>query len=397
MLVLTYELSNKMNFDYYFQATEESFATEKQEMLDRIDELRNHWEEIIQLDRSTSQKCDELCELKNMLSKNHLQILRTREEMLNAKFLNCKLQFLNRLLQNEIYRLLPYADEGSSTIDYKISLDLENYGKANKMKIQPDEKFKKELESIYKEWIELTAIQKQVIEEEKGVREKDEEYFQNFFADYQLQNEHAHDTIDSRLDTLLHKIVIEQTANHESSSQQKSIIQALEKKKELLAAKSIELEKQSEEDINREREKAKKKSEHLCGAARERIRNIEKANIKRYNDLKSQDTELRNLQKAKQESVRKLNIRYQKLKKNKAGFLHEGKGQIDKLESQLNALLTAATAMTLCPEFEHQYIIRAVSSAVDRHADTVQNFEEMSLKVQNMGNQINQLKQVFST
>ena len=84
------------------------------------------------------------------------------------------------------------------------------------------------------------------------------------------------------------------------------------------------------------------------------------------------------------------------MKKCKGGFLKQGKSQIEMLENQLNALISAASAMKLCPEFEHQYIINAVSSAVNNHADSIMTYEEMSLKVKNMGDRINKLTQIFS-
>lgn len=385
-----------MDFDFYFNATEESFAEEKQHMLSRIDELRQGWEETTELDLLASQKCSELTELKNILSKNHLQILRTREEMLNAEFTNAKLQFQNRLLQNEIWRLLPYAETESSTIDYKINLDLDQYEKPKQMKVSPDEKFKKQLSTILHKWEDLSETQRLVFEDEEKLRAQDEAVFSNFYQDYVQQNEKAHKLIDEQLDDLFHRTIFEQSAMKDESSQSKMLIDAMDRKKETLLSKVAQMESEASEKKIRQRELSQKKGQALLNSARERIRNIERNNIKRYNQLKDQDADLRVLYKQKQESVKKLTEQFKKLKRNKGGFLKQGKIKIEALEGQLNALITAATAMKLCPEFEHQYIINAVSSAVNNHADTMMTFEEMSLKVKNMEERISNLTQLFS-
>ena len=385
-----------MDFDFYFNATEESFAEEKQHMLSRMDELRQGWEETTELDLIASQKCHELSELKNILSKNHLQILRTREEMLTAEFINAKLQFQNRLLQNEIWRLLPYAETESSTIDYKINLDLDKYERPKQMKVTPDAKFQKQLTHLLHKWEDLTETQRLVFQDETNLREQDDACFSNFYQDYVQQNQNAHKIIDEQLDDLFHKIVFEKSAIRDSSSQNKMLISAMDKKQETLLSKVSKLESDASEKKIKQREESRKKGEILLNAARERVRNIERNNIKRYNQLKDQDSDLRALYKAKLESVKKLTEQYQKLKKNKGGFLRQGRIKIKTLEGQLNALISAASAMKLCPEFEHQYIINAVSSAVSGHAEAVMSFEEMSLKVKNMEERISKLTQLFS-
>lgn len=385
-----------MDFDFYFNATEESFAEEKQHMLSRMEELREGWEETVELDLLASQKCQELTELKNILSKNHLQILRTREEMLIAEFINAKLQFQNRLLQNEIWRLLPFAETESATIDYKINLDLDRYEKPKQDKVSPDEKFQKQLKSILLRWEDLTETQKLVFEDEEKLRQQDETVFSNFYQDYVQQNQTAHKLIDEQLDDLFHRIVFEQSTLKDTSLQNKMLIDAMDRKKETLLSKVSQMESEAAEKKIRQRELSQKKGQAMLNSARERIRNIERNNIKRYNQLKDQDSDLRVLYKQKQESVKKLTEQFKKLKKNKGGFLKKGKIKIKNLEGQLNALISAATAMKLCPEFEHQYIINAVSSAVNNHADAMMSFEEMSLKVKNMEERISKLTQLFS-
>ncbi|OHT16559.1 hypothetical protein TRFO_13157 [Tritrichomonas foetus] len=387
--------SNAFDFDFYFNATEESFAAEKQQMLDRVEELRKSWEEVVELDRTAVQKCTELNELKNILSKNHLQILRTREEILNAECLNAKLQFQNRLLQNEIWRLLPYAETDSSTIDYKIALDHEQFEQPKIKKVIPDQKYSKVLSELLRKWEDLASTQHYVFEEEVNLRNKDEACFESFLEDYQKQNADAHQRIDVQLDELLQRINAEKFTNTESVSQHKSMIDAMDRKKENLLTKASEFEMAVTQKKIRQRTIAQKKGATLCNAARERIRNIERLNVRRYEMMKSQDAELNRLYKEKTETVKKLKDKSRRLKKNNNGFLKQGKIMIEKLECQLNALISAAAAMKLCPFEEHQYIINAVSSAVKNQAEKVMTFDEMSLKVKNMGDRIGKLAQVF--
>ena len=382
--------------DIYFKATEESFAAEKAQMLDRVKELRAGWDEVIELDRITSQKCSELNNLKNILSKNHIQILRTREEMLNAEFTNAQLQFQNRLLQNEIWRLLPYAETDKSTTDYRVNIDLSQFQKPVVSKVVPDEKFATELKTILQKWKDLKQIQKEVFEEEKSLRKKDDETFKNFLNDYLKQIEADHKQIDFHLDEMTHKISNDRTSNVESTSQYKALIASLDRKRESLLNRMAEMDTELSEKKMKIRNAAQKKSSALCNAARERVRQIERKNSQKLEALRSEDAELLEMSKDKALVVKKLKAKEKRLKRANKGFAAEGKKKIFDLECKLNALVSAAASMKLCPLEEHQNILSAVSSAVQTHSEKVMVFDEMSLKVKNMTSAINKLAQALA-
>jgi hypothetical protein len=77
-----------MAFDGYFDATDEAIVVEKEIMFGEIGRLRATWDESLDLDRQCAKKSSDLHILKDLLSKSHIQILRTREEILRMELGN---------------------------------------------------------------------------------------------------------------------------------------------------------------------------------------------------------------------------------------------------------------------------------------------------------------------
>ena len=114
-----------MDFQAYYEATEEAFAQEKEDILYKIDKLKEKWTETSVLNQQTVDKCIEMMKLKKMIGKGHLQVLRTREECLHMQLRNSQLRFHVRQLQSEIFRLLPYSHTEVPSTEYHMSLDRE--------------------------------------------------------------------------------------------------------------------------------------------------------------------------------------------------------------------------------------------------------------------------------
>ena len=77
-----------MDFSGYFDATEQAFAQEKEDMLYRVDGIGASWDDLMKLDAEAIEKANQLRFLKKTLKTSHLQILRTREEMMHMELKN---------------------------------------------------------------------------------------------------------------------------------------------------------------------------------------------------------------------------------------------------------------------------------------------------------------------
>jgi hypothetical protein len=160
-----------MIFEGYFAATEEAFDEEKEAMLDRIHQLDSSWAEAVYLDVTAAKLCDELQNLKNILSKAHLPILRTREETLLLELHNAQCAFRVRQLRAEIWRLLPHATSGYDTVDYELPVA------STQVQLEPDDALSTEFSKIEQRSTEMLAIQEKVFEEELHHRSSDNLYF----------------------------------------------------------------------------------------------------------------------------------------------------------------------------------------------------------------------------
>ena len=386
-----------MDFSGYFDATEQSFAVEKEEMLYKIDNLGKSWENAVKLDEEAVLKCQELMKLKKILSKGHLQILRTREEALIMELKNAQLRFQVRQLQSEIFRLLPYSHSYVPSTEYHMSLDQNLYRETAKIQVEADPEHLQDLERIHAKWEALCQIQKEVFDEEVKKQQEDAEQWQKFALDFESQNHDAHRTIDSQLGDITRKHVDLKSIHDDLVSTKTEQLESLDRKlKRLKGRAESTLSSLSEKSIL-ERSKARIDASQQCNIVRGRVREIERKNLARFSAMKEKDNELQERELALLRTTDALTEKIRKLNQKNNGLAEEGNKRIAKLEEQLNAVISAAAAIDDVSLIEENRIIESVSTAVGKHARSTMEVEKLHQQISRMNNQLGQIKNIFET
>ena len=384
-----------MDFDGYFEATEQSFAAEKEEMLYKIDGLMSTWDSACKLDEEAVMKCQELMKLKKILSKGHLQILRTREEALIMELKNAQLRFQVRQLQSEIFRLLPYSHSYVPSTEYHMSLDQKLYRETAKVQVEADPEHLKDLEILHKKWKKLCEIQKEVFDEEIKKNQDDMDQWKRFAQDFESQNQEAHKSIDGQLGEVAKKYVALKTAHDDLVTTKTDQLESLERKlKRLRGRAESTLSSLSEKSIQ-ERSKARVDASQQCNLVRARVREIERKNLARFSAMKEKDNELQEREFALIRTCDNLSEKVRKLNQKNEGVSAEGNARIQKLEQQLNAVISAAAAIEDVNDLEENRIIGAVASAVGKHGKSALGVEQIYQQINRMSNQVEQMGDLF--
>lgn len=380
-----------MNFDGYFEATEQAFASEKAQFLDRIARMKDSWREAAELDRMSSQLVTEMTGLKKLLSRGHLQILRTQEEILRIRLQNAQMAFRVRQLQSEIWRFLPYTHSNVPTVDYQLSIARAPPSDETPPTVVADEKLAAELTRLKREWAKILGIQGTVFEDEMAHREADNEFFNRFAADFQKQTENAHKTIDAMLEKLIRRMLQEKSTASDKEMHQKSTIQTAERKRQVMASRASNFVEMATKRQFEEREKSQQQAAAETATARERIRAIEQTNLQKIAAMKEQNSELHQKHKTLTDSVLKLKKKEQSLLSRNNGFLEKGKQRIEQLEHKMNALISAASAMENCPIKQHETMLNVVSGAIGHHGATATKIERLNMQIANVRQRLSQL------
>jgi hypothetical protein len=381
-------LAGGMDFDGYFTATEQAFVQEKQDMLDRVEQVRHVWDEAVNLDGLASKKCEELQTLKNLLSKGHLQILRTREETIRIELQNALTAFRVRQLQNEIWRFLPYTHKSAPSIDYQLSIARSSGPPLEGTVADPDEKVVKEIGELHQKWKQIMAMQESVAQEEIAHRRSDDEYFERFAADFKKQNAEAHKSIDQLLNRLIRRLLQEKGAASDAAFQHKSMIDAMNRKQKVLDEKAENLRKTGPERAMAERNRTQKMVAAQTNAVRERIRRLERANMLQYAALKERNTVVHQKHRELLALVLKLRKQEKQLLQTNYELLDNGRSKIDVLKDQMNALISAVTALETCPATEADNVLRQVAAVLGAHGSAVRSAQNLDREIQNLADRL---------
>lgn len=393
-----------MTFDEYFQQCEESYENEKMELLKRADDITEKWRHLARLDNQSAKLVLELTALKNLLRRGHLQILRVKEESLNHKLINSQLAFRVRQLQNEIKRFLPYTTCHVPSTEYIVAIDSDNYEKFKKTKgntttISADNKLKEDFESILKQWKDLSEVQEKAFKEENELYVKDNEQFSAFKKDCIEHNRQSRKILDE-----VHSAII-------------SDLLRLQKYINTLIKSSQDEINNSQSDIKYlevESNNTNKKSTRKPGVSKSdlhsKMTDINESINKRIeeqkdlNDLKK--IEARRMREMFEDEIAKCSERISKLKKRDKSLLDKSfvyefirsKSTIDKLEGEMNALVTSATAVKENYEDTTLAVIGALTGAVDEYARAANDAEKTCLKMKNVSERLNNMyKQITET
>ena len=378
-----------MDFEAYFQATEEAFAEEKQDMLMKIEKLHEKWKEASELDQKIIDKSKELIGLKRLISKGHLQILRTKEECLHMLLKNSQLSFHVRQLQSEIFRLIPYSHTEVPSTEYHMSLDRSVFAApAHQNKSEADEEHMKDIKHIHKLWTELCDRQQEVFAEETLHYQEDAEQWGKFETSVKDQNENQHRNLDRALADLLQRYLSLKGSNEEmvksGEERAENLLKKLNRLKKKVETTMAKMNKKKEEDKN----KAQREANKLTKELRRRVAFIEGSNQVSIEQSQEDNALLLDKEDDLLDDIDELNAKIKKYEEKNKGLSEEGERRLKDLDAQLQALVTAASAIKDASSDEHLNIIGAVSSAVGLHGKTATKVERIQQKLANLNKQL---------
>jgi hypothetical protein len=380
----------------YFDATEQAFAQEKEELLDKIDSLEKLWLDNIKMDDDAKARCHELQNLKNFLTKQHLQLLRTREEALQMRLKNATLGFQVRQLQSEIFRLLPFSQDHVPSTEYHMSLDQSLYReRAPTLKIEADPEHAADLAHLRDAWEQLSLIQSQVFEEELQKRKEDDEQWQQFLRDFTSQNHDSHRLIDKQLGEITRKLVYLRAQHEEMAGSKREARASAKRKVERLKQRERNLLPKMTDKSSEERGKARLDASKQCSLVRGRVREIERKNLARFSAMKELDNDLQVRELALLRETDALAEKIDVLTRKNEGLAAEGNGKIAKLEEELNAVVSSAAAIHDGNLDEEERLLGAVAGAVGKHGAAVMGSEQLNLEIQHMNERAKQVAARF--
>jgi hypothetical protein len=380
-----------MDFESYFEATEQAFAEEKEELIDRTVEVGKSWADTVQMEEDTIAKSRELLSLKKILRKSHLQILRTKEEALIMELKNSQLGFQVRQLQSELFRLLPFSHSYVPSTEYYLSMDADTYKPTPKHTVKSDAQHIDELKQILKKWQVLSQVQGQVFDEERKKALADDVEWRAFCEDYLAQNAETHAMIDDYLRSVTKKLVALQQ-QHESVIEKHgvTIAERDKEKSDLHAARPqihVTIGTKAEDVMNKARADACEK----CGTVRGRVRQLERNNLAKFSAIKEVDHELLDRSNVLLKKTGEMSEKLMKSRERNKSLHEDGSARLTSLEEKLNAVISSASAVRECEADEEMRILNHVTAAVGKHARSTRDVEQLHRQIKRMGRQLQEV------
>lgn len=383
-----------MDFEAYYSATEEAFAQEKEEMLYKVDKLRDNWTKVAELDQLLIDRNKEMLNLKKMISKGHLQILRTKEECLHMQLKNSQLRFHVRQLQSEIFRLLPFSHTEVPSTEYHMSLDRKVYqATPHANKSEADLEHKADLKVLHKKWTDLCDQQLKVFAEETLHYEEDKEQWNKFKAAIESQNRSTHKLIDTQLSDVTSRYVALKSANDDLVSSGQETCDSLAKKLDRLKSK---LETTLTSLANRrtiDAKDAQVQASKMTKELRRRVRNLEIKNQNIIDELQEDHDALQDEHDDLLDDIDDINAKLRVLQENNEVLHSEGDSKISSLEAELNALISAAAAVKEGFLEQDLNVISTVAAAVGNHGNSALDVERTHQQIQSLGRRLEAVSQ----
>ncbi|EAY13166.1 hypothetical protein TVAG_444500 [Trichomonas vaginalis G3] len=374
-----------MQFETYFKATEEAFAQEKEAALDKILGLKKCWQEVQELDNKVIEKCNRMSEVKRLVNKSHMQILRTKEECLQMQLKNAQLRFHVRQLQNEIFRLLPFSHTQVPSTEYIMSLDRDVFkAQQHSTKSEADEEHMVEIKKLHKMWSDLVALQKRVFTEEKNQYEEDAAQWKKFSTAVENQSKATHKIIDTYLNQITMGYGSLKRQDDEDQEKQKNFIQELEKKINKLSTKSKTLTVSLEAKKEADKKKTTRISNKITRELQRRIQSLQNKNGDIIEDMQDENDDLYEKEDILLDDLDEINEKIKKYQSEIEGLTAEGEERLENLEAQLNALISAASGINIVPKDQHVAIVGAVAAAVSMHGCSATKAERTNTQLENL-------------
>ncbi|EAY06500.1 hypothetical protein TVAG_257390 [Trichomonas vaginalis G3] len=371
-----------MDFDAYFQATEEAFAQEKEDMLMKLEKKHEYWKNASELDQKLIDRCKEMLYLKRMVGKGHLQILRTKEECLHMQLKNSQLRFHIRQLQKEIDRLIPFSHTQVPSTEYIMSLDRAVFkAPPHAKETEADEEHMKDIQRIHKLWENLCDQQAKVFAEETLHQQEDSEQWDKFTESVQMQNANAHKMIDKTLADILGRHLSLKSSNEDMVKSGEERANSLERKLNRLKKRVEKTMTSLNNKKGQDKILAQREANKLTKELKRRVQFMENVNQQMADEIQEDIGELQDDEDDLLDDIDELNKKISTYNLKNKELNDEGKQKLENFQAQLNALISAAAAIKDTPLQEQINIIGAVSTAVGAHGKAATAAERIKHKV----------------
>ena len=367
-----------MQFEAYFKATEQAFAQEKEVSLYKIEELKTQWSDIQDMENAFVEKVKEMMDVKRLLSKSHLQILRTKEECVQMQLKNAQLRFHVRQLENEIFRLLPYSHTQVPSTEYIMSLDRDVFkAPHHSNKSEADAEHIEEITKLHKVWVDLMDLQKKVFKEEMNHYEQDQKQWEKFSQSVQNSSNATHNLIDNMMGQIVRGYSSLSREHEELVKKDNDLIAELDKKISKLNNKSNNLLQTLQAKKDNDKKKATKIASKITKEMQRRVKSIEQKNSDIIEDLQEENESLQDTEDFLLDDIDDLKAKMKKLEEENTELSAQGEARIKKLEGELNAIVSAASAIENAAPDQHVAIVNAVAAAVGTHGEVATQSERV--------------------
>lgn len=376
-------------FERYFVECEETFNEEMKQLLDRVNLLKQKWRETIDSDTDTINLVKELVNLKHLLRRGQLQVLRTKEEILHVRQKNFQIAFRIRHLKTEIRKFLPFTNESEPTIEYILSMDKTNTEENQELigkniHYAADEQLKNGLKSVLDDWKSLISLQDEAINEDIIIQKVDDEQFKLFKQDYENNNKNTHELLDDIHRIILSKLLELQSLSNKENKTKESELASIKNRICNLEAESNSLNERLADKLDKAKNDFYKKLRSTVRVLNEEIRSQEQSIGQKAlestilkNSFQKQFDDINN-------SIAKLKNTEKKLLERREAQINSANDFIKKLEGGMNALVAASTAVTENYMDTTLSVIKALSTAVETHGYVANESEMYISKLENI-------------
>jgi len=363
-----------MDFESFFSASEAAFRKEKDEILKRIDEIQRKWESSSNNDDICDMLFNDLQSLKVMLSKGHMQILRTKEEILHRKVEKSRLSFQIRQLQAEVKRFLPFTNNNIPSTDYMLCVE-KSEGKNLKIQYKTsDDQIMSELSSLLDEWKQIKEKQNDTVRAEKLLREQDDEQVKNFIQSKNQLNLESLSYIDQIHKDTIHRIIIARNGYDFVVKNNERTLESLQEKNNRLDEVNSTIISRLETKLEKEKKKTEKEIYMESAYLMNMIRKTEDSNTHGKIDNKIEISGQMDKKSKLKRSIKQYKELEMKYLEEKDNIISETNQFVEKLENQMRVLMSVATAVNEPSLSRQSKTLRYVSSAISENSEVTSDF-----------------------
>jgi hypothetical protein len=197
--------------------------------------------------------------------------------------------------------------------------------------------------------------------------------------------------INSHLANITRKLVYLRNEHDQLSETKSKHAGSLHRKIVRLAQKQTRLPPVLTDKAIGERKKTRIEASEKCNVIRGRVREIEKKNMAQFSRMKEVGNELQDRHAHLSQRTLTLSGRLDQHVVRHKHLSNDGPARIAKLEEQLNAVISAVTAIEEYPESEELHILERVVAALGEHGASARSVEQLHREIHGMGERLEEL------